>query len=65
MTDMLGVPAVQLGNPAALFVLSKTDDPALHGTIESSRPRDRGEDSPDLLHVLWHIKCTENGGVNR
>jgi hypothetical protein len=30
VTHMLSVPAFQLGNPTALFVLSKADDPALH-----------------------------------
>jgi hypothetical protein len=30
MTDMLGVPAFQFGNPIALIVLSKGDNPALH-----------------------------------
>ncbi len=30
MTDMLGVPAFQFGNPVALIVLSKADNPALH-----------------------------------
>jgi len=27
---MLSMPAFQLGNPLALFVLPKADDPALH-----------------------------------
>jgi hypothetical protein len=30
VTDMLRVPAFQFGNPLALFILPKADDPALH-----------------------------------
>ena len=35
MTEMLGVPTLQFGNPVASIVLSKGDNPTLHSDIET------------------------------